>query len=90
VRSAAPHARLSLAGAAVRRVVVLLIACPNCGILKASWNGRPTRTVNLTSPVREKRLVTVAAFPSVRRGRLELEAVSARAVTVEGVGIGKV
>jgi hypothetical protein len=90
VRSSTPHTRLTFGGAAARRVAVLVAVCPACGVIDVSWNGRVVRTVNLTASVREKRLLTVMTFPRLVRGRLGLEVESARgAVTIEGVGLGK-
>ena len=82
---------LRLAAVAATRVVLVASVGPGYGRIRAAWNGRTLRTINLSARARTKRLFTLATFGTMQHGRLDLTVVSSGGtVAVAGLCLEKV
>jgi uncharacterized repeat protein (TIGR01451 family) len=90
MRSRTKGSRLTLAGVRARRIVLSALVGPGYGRIRATWNGRPLRTIALGSHGVARRSFTLAEFPSLTRGTLVLTVVSDHeTVAVYGLGVAK-
>lgn len=79
--------RLVLPRAEGRTFELVATTCPRCGAVKVRLGNRNLRTVSLrSSKVRTKRILHVASFERVRRGRVVVRVVSSgKPVRVDGI-----
>jgi Domain of unknown function DUF11 len=90
MRSRTTGSRLTLAGVKARRIVLSALVGPGYGRIRATWNGRPLRTITLSSHGVARRSFSLAEFPSLTRGTLVLTVVSDHeTVAVYGLGVQK-
>ena len=88
LRSTTGGAVIRLPGLRARGIYLVAVVCPNCGRVEVLWSGRLLKNVNLTSPRRQKRVVSLVTFPSAAFGTLILKVASSHgAVTIYGFGI---
>jgi GH25 family lysozyme M1 (1,4-beta-N-acetylmuramidase) len=82
---------LSRSHVRAKRLALLVDKCKGCGSVKVFWNGDLLSTVDLTaSSTRQRRLVTVARWPSAVAGTVALRVSSrGRRVAIDGIGASR-
>lgn len=84
--------RLIREGVRARRLAIVVTKCRRCGRIAVFFKGSLLKRVNLGADraVRRK-VVPLATFPSVRRGKVTVLVTSAgKPVKVEGLGVGRI
>jgi hypothetical protein len=90
LRSRTKGSRLTLDRVVGRRLVLEALVGPDYGRVRATWNGRPLRTLDLGARSVAKRFFTLGDFRATRRGRLVLTVVSGhKTVALDALGVAK-
>jgi GH25 family lysozyme M1 (1,4-beta-N-acetylmuramidase) len=73
---------------AVREIHLVAQRCPRCGKVRVLFNGSRVRTVSLRANRRKNRkVIRIARFRSLRRGNIELVTMTNRPVSVDGLAL---
>ena len=84
-------ATMSLGGVQTKRVNVLAVGCPACGVVQVWFAGAKIATIDLAAPSRAVRYYPVPAFTAVRTGKLQLfVSSSGKPVTIDAVALSRV
>jgi hypothetical protein len=91
LRSTAKGAKLVRTAAQAKRIAIVATTCSTCGKVSVYWGSTLLKTVSLVSTTtRNKRLITIAAFPEVRSGTITLKVyTSGKKVLIDGLVISK-
>ncbi|MQB00852.1 MAG: S8 family serine peptidase [Actinobacteria bacterium] len=84
--------KLVLSGVEAKRLALVATKCDGCGRVKVVWGRTLLAKVSLDAGrTRKKRIIDVAAFSRVRRGRVKVIVISrGKPVKIEGLGVSRV
>jgi hypothetical protein len=86
----AKGATVTRTGAQNRRISLLATTCPTCGSVVVVWNGKALKTLSLrTTTLKNKQLLNVVSFPSVRSGTRVIKTTSTATVQPDGVALSR-
>jgi hypothetical protein len=89
-RSTTAGATLTRARLSAKRISLLATAMPGGGTVEIYWNHRLLKRINLGADgIGYRELYTVATFPRLEVGTLEIRVVGSRQVQIDGVGVSR-
>ena len=91
LRTTPKNAKLTRTGAQAKRIAIVATTCATCGKVSVYLGSTLLKTVSLySSTTKNKRLITIAAFPEVRSGTISIKVITGgKKVLIDGLVISK-